>query len=107
MKDLLKLFKQQSPVEDFDATTLRTQAQKSAFWMNAYNVQMLQNIIETPQVNNIIDDGFADAFFDTAFLTAGSKPKSNLYRSFRMRPASLIAWYRCSQARASRPSCLA
>ena len=59
-------------VEDFDATTLRTTEQKLAFWMNAYNVQMLQNIIETPQVNDIIDDGFADAFFDTPFLTAGT-----------------------------------
>ncbi len=59
-------------VEDFDATTLDTDAQKLAFWMNAYNVQMLQNIIETPKVNNIIDDGFADAFFDKPFLTAST-----------------------------------
>lgn len=58
-------------VEVFDATTLRTHEQKLAFWMNAYNVQMLQNIIETPEVNNIIDDGFGDAFFDHPFLTAG------------------------------------
>ena len=59
-------------VEVFDAATLRTTEQKMAFWMNAYNVQMLQNIIETPQVNHIIDDGFADAFFDKPFLTAGT-----------------------------------
>lgn len=58
-------------IETFDATTLHTDEQKLAFWMNAYNVQMLQNIIETPQVDNIIDDGFGEAFFDTAFLTAG------------------------------------
>ena len=57
-------------VEAFDAATLRTPEQKRAFWMNAYNVQMLQNIIETPQVNNIIDEGFGDAFFDKPFLTA-------------------------------------
>ncbi|MFQ5571109.1 MAG: DUF547 domain-containing protein [Rhodothermales bacterium] len=60
-------------VEDFDATTLRTHEQKLAFWMNAYNVQMLQNIIETPQVQHIIDDGFADAFFDTPFRTARTR----------------------------------
>ena len=59
-------------VEVFDATTLHTPAQKLAFWMNAYNVQMLQNIIETPQVNHIIDDGFGDSFFDKPFLTAGT-----------------------------------
>lgn len=59
-------------VETFDATTLRTDKQKLAYWMNAYNVQMLQNIIETPEVENIIDDGFGEAFFDTPFLTAGA-----------------------------------
>ncbi len=57
-------------VEVFDATTLRSDEQKLAFWMNAYNVQMLQNIIETPEVENIIDDGFGEAFFDHPFLTA-------------------------------------
>jgi len=57
-------------VEEFDATTLRTPEEKLAFWMNAYNVQMLQNIVETPRVNNIIDDGFGEAFFDKPFRTA-------------------------------------
>jgi len=59
-------------VEDFDATQLKTHTQQLAFWMNAYNVQMLQNIIETPAVDNIIDDGFAEAFFDTPYRTAGT-----------------------------------
>ncbi len=57
-------------VEVFDVKTLRTREQKLAFWMNAYNVQMLQNIIETPQVHHIIDDGFGEAFFDKPLLTA-------------------------------------
>lgn len=57
-------------IEDFDARTLNTPDERLAFWMNAYNVQMLQNIIETPEVNNIVDDGYADAFFKTAFRTA-------------------------------------
>jgi hypothetical protein len=57
-------------VEDYDVSRLRTEPQKLAFWMNAYNVQMLQNIIETPQVRNILNDGYGDKFFKTAFRTA-------------------------------------
>lgn len=58
-------------VEDYDTDRLTTPAQRLAFWMNAYNVQMLQNIIETPEVDHIVDDGYADAFFKTPFRTAG------------------------------------
>ncbi len=57
-------------VETFDPARLRTFEQKLAFWINAYNVQMLQNIVETPQVRHIIDDGFGDAFFERPFRTA-------------------------------------
>ena len=58
-------------IENADPTLLSTDEQKLAFWINAYNVQMLQNIIETPSVRNIIQDGFAKTFFDTPVLTAG------------------------------------
>ncbi len=57
-------------VEDFDATRLLTQDDRLAFWLNAYNVQMLQNIIETPGVANIVDDGFSDQFFRTPYRSA-------------------------------------
>lgn len=57
-------------VEDFDASTLTSTNERLAFWMNAYNVQMLQNIIETPEVKNIVDDGYRDPFFKTDFRTA-------------------------------------
>jgi hypothetical protein len=58
-------------IETFDAERLTTDAEKLAFWMNAYNVQMLQHIVENPHVQNIIDDGYAEAFFQTPLLTAG------------------------------------
>ncbi len=57
-------------IEEFDATALQTDAQKLAFWMNAYNVQMLQNIVATPHVKDIIADGFGDTFFKTPYRTA-------------------------------------
>lgn len=57
-------------IEEFDATGLQADAQKLAFWMNAYNVQMLQNIIATPGVEDIIADGYGDTFFKTPLRTA-------------------------------------
>jgi hypothetical protein len=59
-------------VEDYDVAALLTHEERLAFWMNAYNVQMLQNIIETPGVDDIIADGYGDAFFKTLFRTAGT-----------------------------------
>ncbi len=58
-------------VEDFDATTLLTREARLAFWLNAYNVQMLQNIVETPEVDDIVADGMVDRFFKTPYRTAG------------------------------------
>ncbi|ARA92886.1 DUF547 domain-containing protein [Rhodothermaceae bacterium RA] len=58
-------------IETFDATTLSTDAEKRAFWINAYNVQMLQHILETPQVQDIVADGYVDRFFRTPYRTAG------------------------------------
>ena len=58
-------------VETYDPALLTTRQARLAFWLNAYNVQMLQNIIETPHVQDIFADGFGDAFFKTPFLTAG------------------------------------
>lgn len=57
-------------VEEFDLGTLDSYEERLAFWMNAYNVQMLQNIIETPGVANIINDGMADRYFKTPYRTA-------------------------------------
>lgn len=58
-------------VETYDADQLETQAQKLSFWINAYNVQMLQSIVETPEAEHIEAGGYFDAFFETPFLTAG------------------------------------
>ncbi len=58
-------------IEEFDAGNLRSEAAKKAFWMNAYNVQMLQNIVGAPGVAHILDDGQAEVFFKTPFRTAG------------------------------------
>lgn len=56
-------------VETYDAKKLRSQNEKLAFWINAYNVQMLQNILETPGVENV--SNYNDKFFNTPLRTAG------------------------------------
>lgn len=60
-------------IEDYNTDQLQTHRQQLAFWINAYNVQMLQNIIETVHITNIVEDGFSDAFFKMPFLTAGQQ----------------------------------
>jgi len=57
-------------IETLDAATMTTHDARLAFWLNAYNVQMLQHIVETPSVQDIVEDGYAEAFFKTPVLTA-------------------------------------
>ncbi|NNF58559.1 MAG: DUF547 domain-containing protein [Rhodothermaceae bacterium] len=51
--------------------TLATDAQKLAFFLNAYNVWMLDNILGAPAVTNIAADNRFEAFFQTPFRVAG------------------------------------
>jgi hypothetical protein len=57
-------------IETFNASTLRTDIEKLAFWMNAYNVLMLKNILDNPNVNDIFGANKGDAFFKTPRLVA-------------------------------------
>ncbi|HRR07058.1 MAG TPA: DUF547 domain-containing protein [Rhodothermales bacterium] len=58
-------------VETYDARKLHTDEQKLAFWADAYNVLMLKNLLESPNISDIIRSGKADAFFKKPFLVAG------------------------------------
>lgn len=58
-------------VEDYDRARLTTDAQKLAFWINAYNVQMLQSVVAHPSATNVVEGAWADVFFKTPFRTAG------------------------------------
>lgn len=58
-------------VEEYDVRTLTTDDRKLAFWMNAYNVQMLWNIITNPETSQIIEDGYSEEFFNTPIRAAG------------------------------------
>lgn len=58
-------------VETFDAAALKTDREKMAFWINAYNVQMLQHILDAPRVTDVLAGGAANRFFKTKYRTAG------------------------------------
>ncbi len=57
-------------IESFDAGTLATDAEKLAFWMNAYNVKLVERALEAGTPENIETYGF-DYFFKTPVRVAG------------------------------------
>jgi hypothetical protein len=75
-------------IEVYDATSLRTQEDRMAFWMNAYNVQMLEHLISHPDVGNIIDDGMSETFFQEPYLTAGLSASLDAVENVILRGAS-------------------
>lgn len=58
-------------VETQDPAALATREARLAFWLNAYNAQMLANVLAAPEVDHIVDDGASDRFFKTPLRTAG------------------------------------
>lgn len=54
----------------FDASTLETDAEKLAFWINAYNVKMVERVLAAGIPANIERAGF-DTFFETPVRVAG------------------------------------
>ncbi len=58
-------------VETFDLSTLSSHEAKLAFWMNAYNVHMLKNILDQPGLENVLANGMGDQFFKTPRLVGG------------------------------------
>lgn len=58
-------------VEQFNPAVLTSDVEKLSFFMNAYNVQMLKNILDTPGVSNIETEGRFEEFFQTSFRVAG------------------------------------
>jgi len=57
-------------IESFDASALTTDAEKLAFWMNAYNAKMIERVLAADVPDNIEAHGF-DFFFKTPVRVAG------------------------------------
>lgn len=58
-------------VQNFDTSSLDTDDAKKAFWMNAYNILMVKNVLDNPRVRNIESERKFDAFFKTNLRVAG------------------------------------
>ena len=54
-----------------DPRSLRSDAQKTAFLLNAYNARVLRLVLDHPRARNLERDGLFDAFFETRFRVAG------------------------------------
>jgi len=54
-----------------DPASLTTDAERLAFFLNAYNVVMLENVLGAPEVTDIESAGRFEAFFQTPFRIAG------------------------------------
>jgi hypothetical protein len=58
-------------IRDADPTALRTDADKLAFWANAYNALMLDAVSRRPGRANVLGDDDGAAFFRTPMRAAG------------------------------------
>ncbi|HYE96523.1 MAG TPA: DUF547 domain-containing protein [Rubricoccaceae bacterium] len=57
-------------VETMDPARLTTDAEKLAFFLNAYNVRMLKHLLDAPAVTHLERDNRFDAFFKTPVRVA-------------------------------------
>lgn len=64
-------------IEQQNPAALTTDAAKLAFWINAYNVLMLQNILDYPDTQDVLASGRSDVFFKTPKLIAGNRLSLN------------------------------
>ncbi|GAB5534035.1 MAG: hypothetical protein Rubg2KO_02840 [Rubricoccaceae bacterium] len=87
-----------------DPATLRSNAQKTAFLLNAYNAHVLKRVLESPRARNLERQNLFGAFFETPVQVAGQRLTLNqiehgiLRRQNRVDGASVP-----SSARALRP----
>ena len=58
-------------VETFDASRLTTDDEKLAFWINAYNVKMVQAIAARPDARNLEEQNLFDELFKSPVTVAG------------------------------------
>jgi uncharacterized protein DUF547 len=58
-------------IEQFDFSEVRTDAGKLAFWMNAYNIHMLNAVSAHPGRAGVLEPDDGEVFFKTPFRAAG------------------------------------
>lgn len=92
-------------IESVNPITLRSDAQKTAFLLNAYNAHVLKRVLAMPRARNLERQNLFGAFFETPVQVAGQRMTLNqlehgiLRRQNRVDGAAVPA-----SARALRPS---
>lgn len=64
-------------VANQNPTALRTDAEKTAFLVNAYNARVLERVLAHPRANHLERQGLFGAFFETPFPIAGTQATLN------------------------------
>ncbi|MEL6615682.1 MAG: DUF547 domain-containing protein, partial [Bacteroidota bacterium] len=84
---------------------LRTDAQKTAFLINAYNARVLERVLAHPRATNLERQGLFRAFFETPFPIAGTQATLNQVEHGILRRQSRVDGRAVPSAlRALRPS---
>lgn len=84
---------------------LRSDAQKTAFLINAYNARVLERVLAHPRATNLERQGLFGAFFETAFPIAGTRATLNQIEHGILRRQSRVDGRAVPSAlRALRPS---
>ncbi|OZC03220.1 DUF547 domain-containing protein [Rubricoccus marinus] len=66
-----------SAIASQDPGALRTDAQKTAFLVNAYNARVLERVLAHPRATNLERQSLFGAFFETPFPIAGTRATLN------------------------------
>ncbi len=64
-------------VAEQNPAALRSDAQKTAFLVNAYNARVLERVLAHPRATNLERQGLFDEFFETPFAIAGTRATLN------------------------------
>ena len=64
-------------IAEQDPGALRSDAQKVAFLLNAYNARVLERVLAHPRATNLERQGLFGAFFETPFPIAGTRATLN------------------------------
>ena len=77
-------------VAEQDPAALRSDAQKTAFLLNAYNARVLERVLAHPRATNLERQGLFDAFFQTPFRIAGTRATLNQVEHGALRRQSRV-----------------
>ncbi|MEM6326673.1 MAG: DUF547 domain-containing protein [Bacteroidota bacterium] len=92
-------------IADQNPAALRSDAQKTAFLINAYNARVLERVLAHPRATNLERQGLFGAFFETPFPVAGTRATLNQMEHGVLRRQSRVDGRAVPAAlRAMRPS---